>query len=842
MSEQMSETRMLAALNATNEAILRTHSQDKLFKGVCDAAVRGGGFRAAAALVPESDGQMRFVAFSSPEGEQPFEGVKISIDPISPYGNGVAGRAFRGGRPQLCHDILNDERLGPWHATSGALGMGAVAAIPILRDRSSIGVFLFFLAEAGSLNGETVDLMERMVENVCFGLKSFERDLQNARTSRMLAALSATNEAVIRANSRDELFQMVCDAAVNGAKFTSTTIFLSRPDSDFFHRAATAGPLTDKIRTRRYAKTAEYPEGRGLTGTAFRTGQPCIKNDFEAHEKAIQWVYDNSENRTAKAGACLPLFGKNEVAGVILFMASEKDTFTPDLVELLQRMAENVSFGLGNFDRADEKKEADARIQYLATHDGLTGLPNRSMFTELFDQSIKSARRKGVKCAVLFIDLDRFKVINDSLGHSAGDTLLVEAATRVRDCVRESDLVARIGGDEFVVVLDEVSDRDQITEVARKVLISLMPTLTLGGHECRTTASIGIAVFPDDGADAQTLTKNADIAMYLAKEEGKNGFRFYTPQIQHQSIERLTLETELRHALERGQFSLHYQPKIDVLTEEINGVEALLRWAHPQLGNLPPMKFIPVAEETGLIIPIGRWVLRTACAQNMAWQREGMPAISMAVNLSPRQFLDETLLHDIDGILASTGMPAHLLQLEITESMVMQNVERAIELLDAIQSRGVRLAIDDFGTGYSSMSLLKQFPIDTIKIDRSFVRDLAENVEDRAIAHAIINMGRALGLTVVAEGVETTEQDIFLRQHECNELQGYLFSKPVPASEIPLLLQQFVCSPPLQPQVHPALNSNRDVTTTAPAVGGNSRRGYRTVAKERQSSAPGSEL
>jgi EAL domain-containing protein (putative c-di-GMP-specific phosphodiesterase class I) len=289
------------------------------------------------------------------------------------------------------------------------------------------------------------------------------------------------------------------------------------------------------------------------------------------------------------------------------------------------------------------------------------------------------------------------------------------------------------------------------------------------------------------------------MAMYRAKEEGKNNFRFFSAEAKSQSIERLKLEADLRHALELDQLTLHYQPKIEVTTGRISGAEALLRWTHPKLGNLPPTEFIPLAEETGLIIPIGRWVLKRACAQNMSRQSEGLPPISMAVNLSPRQFLDTNLLDDIDEALALSDMPARLLQLEITESMVMQNVERAIRLLDEIRSRGVRLAIDDFGTGYSSMSLMKKFPIDTIKIDRTFVRDLAESAEDRAIATAIISMGKALGLTVVAEGVETSEQDSFLRGHACDEIQGYLFSKPMRAEDIPALFSPNVLSPSLQP-------------------------------------------
>ena len=603
----------------------------------------------------------------------------------------------------------------------------------------------------------------------------------------------------MRATTREELYEMVAEAAGKGAKFTSTSILLADANSEFFHLAASSGPRSDIIRSRKYSPRAELPEGRGLTGTAFRTGKPCIQNNVPQNEKLIQWPYDNSVQGRSKSGAALPLYSRDRIIGVLLFMAAEENIFTPEFVDLLQSLSENVSLALGNFDGRDEKMQAEQQVQHMATHDALTGLPNRVMFTELLEHAVAVARREQQKCAVLFVDLDRFKIINDSLGHAAGDQFLVEVSQRLRGSVRESDVVARLGGDEFVVMLNGVASTSEVEVVANKILASLIPSIGIAGHECRTTGSIGIAIYPDNGLDAHTLVKNADIAMYAAKEEGKNDFRFYSPDIKTQSIEKLVLETNLRYALELNQFLLHYQPKICVATGAINGVEALLRWVHPELGELPPMKFIPLAEETGLIIPIGRWALRNACAQSVAWQREGLPQISIAVNLSPRQFQDEHLLRDLDDILQETGLAPGLLQLEITESMVMQNVERAIRTLDAIQSRGIRLAIDDFGTGYSSMSLMKQFPIDTIKIDRSFVRDLATNHEDRAIATAIISMGKALGLTVVAEGVETTEQHHFLREGSCDELQGFLFSKPVPAHEIPALIPPMMASPTLQP-------------------------------------------
>jgi diguanylate cyclase (GGDEF)-like protein/PAS domain S-box-containing protein len=426
-----------------------------------------------------------------------------------------------------------------------------------------------------------------------------------------------------------------------------------------------------------------------------------------------------------------------------------------------------------------ERKRMEQQLNYMATHDALTGLPNRLMFNQLLNQAIRSAQRHKRQLAVFFIDLDRFKAINDSLGHEAGDRLLKEMAKRFKKSLRAVDVVGRLGGDEFVIFIEEVEEFRQVEIVAHKLLSSAIKPMVLQGEECRVTASIGISIYPKDGLDEQSLMKNADIAMYFAKEEGKNNHQFFSKDIQSQSNERLSLETNLRSALERKEFSLHYQAKVDFKTGEITGVEALLRWDNPYLGSVTPTQFIPVAEETGLIVPIGRWVMKTACAQNVAWQRQGLPSVCMAVNLSLRQLMDDKLLEDIKAALDDSGMAPNLLELEITESMLMHNPARLIAVLTNIKKMGVRLAIDDFGTGYASLAQIKNFPIDTLKVDRSFIRNLPQDSENRAITQAIIAMGKTLSLTVVAEGVETQAQKDFLQDHICDEMQGFYFSKPV---------------------------------------------------------------
>jgi diguanylate cyclase (GGDEF)-like protein/PAS domain S-box-containing protein len=436
-----------------------------------------------------------------------------------------------------------------------------------------------------------------------------------------------------------------------------------------------------------------------------------------------------------------------------------------------------------------DQRLAEQRIRHLATHDSLTDLPNRLMFSQMVAAALKLGQRCNHKFAVLFLDLDRFKFINDSLGHEAGDKLLQEIAIRLRDAIGGNDTIARMGGDEFVVLVRDVTDIAQVSHVAGNLLAAAGEPFMLADQECNVTASIGIAMFPANGEDEQTLMKHADVAMYLAKDQGKNNFKFYADEIEAGSHQRLTLESNLRHALKLNEFSVHYQPKLDLRSGKISGVEALLRWSSPVLGQIAPSDFIPFAEEIGLIVPIGKWVLQTACAQNVAWQRQGFAPMRMAVNLSVRQFSDENLLRDIADVLAQTGMQPELLELEITEGMVIHHPDRVLLLLLAIKEMGVQLAIDDFGTGYSSLGQLKNFPLDTLKVDRSFINDIPASAGARAIAQATIAMGKAMKLTVVAEGVETAEQADFLRLHGCDEMQGYHFSPALSADALALLLQ-----------------------------------------------------
>ena len=411
------------------------------------------------------------------------------------------------------------------------------------------------------------------------------------------------------------------------------------------------------------------------------------------------------------------------------------------------------------------------------------------LLNDRVSQAIVLAQRRTKKVAVLFLDLDGFKHINDSLGHPIGDKLLQSIAKRLVDCVRGSDTVSRQGGDEFVVLLSEMEQSEDAAITAVRMLRAVAEAHSIDQHDLHVTTSIGVSVYPDDGQDAETLIKNADTAMYQAKENGRQNYQFFKPAMNVRAVERQSIEESLRRALERQEFALHYQPKINLRTGEITGAEALIRWTHPTRGPVPPAQFIPVAEECGLILPMGNWVLREACKQARAWTDAGLPSPTMAVNISAMEFRDEHFLEGVFAILKDTNLDPGLLELELTESVLMKRAASTESILKALRARGVRVAVDDFGTGYSSLSYLRKFPIDALKIDQSFVRQIASAPDETAIVTAIISMGRSLNLRVIAEGVETQEELAFLQAHQCDEAQGYYFSRPVLPQQFAKLLE-----------------------------------------------------
>jgi diguanylate cyclase (GGDEF)-like protein/PAS domain S-box-containing protein len=430
------------------------------------------------------------------------------------------------------------------------------------------------------------------------------------------------------------------------------------------------------------------------------------------------------------------------------------------------------------------------QLEHQANHDALTGLPNRNLLKDRLAQAIAYAQRHRCIFATLFLDLDNFKLVNDTLGHRMGDELLKEIGRRLRARVREDDTVARLGGDEFVLVLNDQPDKESVTQAVHRIIEALARPIVLNGQDLIGTCSIGISLFPGDGADGDTLLKNADAAMYRAKASGRNTFQFFSAEMNAELSQRLSIEASLRRALERDEFRVYYQPRIGLRTGAVEGMEALIRWKSPEFGLISPGRFIPVAEDSGLIVPIGDWVLRAACRQMCEWHERGLSSVPVSVNISPRQFRRKELVTDVARALEESGLAPRWLEIEVTESLVMESAEEFVATLHALKALGIEISVDDFGTGYSSLNYLKRFPVDRLKVDLSFVRDIGSDPEDAAIVKAIVQLGHSLGLQVTAEGVETAEQLAFLKRCRCDQAQGYLFGEPKPAKDIEMLFQR----------------------------------------------------
>jgi diguanylate cyclase (GGDEF)-like protein len=528
------------------------------------------------------------------------------------------------------------------------------------------------------------------------------------------------------------------------------------------------------------------------TGRAIESGMTIAAHDLcdEASDPAWRSVVE----RHGLAGVlAVPLKVGRETIGALTIHARSANAFAADDIQVAEKLVANLAFGIAAL-RADAARRRYAeQLEYDANHDSLTGLANRNLFGDRLRQAIAAARRHGNMVAVLLHDLDNFKVINDSLGHGAGDQLLACVARRLTSATRETDTVARLGGDEFVIVMPDVVRPEDATAVASKVLESLSAPFHIDGQEIFVSASTGISLYPRDGADEQSLLKNVDLAMYRAKHQGRGRISFFTEEMNAVNRARQQMETELHRALEREEFILHYQPRMDLRTGRISGVEALVRWQHPKHGIVSPSEFIPLAEETGLIVPIGAWVLREACRQTRLWRQEGLRGLGVAVNLSMRQLQSDGLLADVLDALDKADADPSCLELEITETAIMKDAEAAVRLLHRLKDAGVRLSLDDFGTGYSSFHYLRHFPLDSLKIDRSFVAEIHADQRESPLITAMIAMARNLGLGVIAEGVETREQAEFLHANGCHETQGFYFSRPLPPWGLRELLRSQAC-------------------------------------------------
>ena len=616
------------------------------------------------------------------------------------------------------------------------------------------------------------------------------------RVTRIHTVLSGINGLIVRVRTRNELFAGACRIAVEAGGFYFAWLGWADSKESCVKPIACDGAGDEFMHIVPRAFMDAKPDGRNLIARAIATKAVVVSNDVQNDPESS--IKNESRAHGINSVAILPLTEMNVPVGILALCAAEKGFFDDDELKLLTELADDISFALDHIQKTE-------RLDHLAYYDALTGLANRALLHDRINQAIAGAARRGSEVAVAFIDLDNFKLVNDSLGHNVGDELLKIIAARLPPCLRETDTVARLGGDEFVLVLpherrpdatsasQKTSDARRteliIMSLVRRVRTEVTKPIRLADREFRPTCSIGISVFPQDGTDPETLLRNADIAMYRAKELGRNNFQFFTADMHSRAHQRMDLESRLKLALERNEFELHYQPQADLLTGRIIGVEALLRWRDPQQGLVGPDRFIDFAEESGLIVPIGEWVLHRACQQNKAWQDAGLLAVPIAVNMSAKQCAQLNIELVVANALRTSGLAAQFLELELTESSSMANPEKMVPLLQRLKQMGITLSLDDFGTGYSSISYLKRFPVDKLKLDISFVREITTDADSLAISEAIITMGHSLKLRVLAEGVETEGQLALLLAHGCDEIQGYFFSRPVMADDLAKLLR-----------------------------------------------------
>jgi len=723
--------RLYATLSRCNVSMVRSRDEQEMLDEVCRTIVQSGGMALVwVAVVDDATGAVRAAAsFGAREDYLRYlDGIRISVDAGEPHGRGPTGTAIREGVPFWCQDFEADPRTVPWRESARRFGWRASASLPLRRGGRNVGALTFYMTEPNAFDEETRNLLSEIASDISFGMDNFERE-------------AARRAAIGQLEASEERHRLLFENSMDG-------ILLTVPDG----RILAANPAACQI-----FRATEAEIVAGGRNALVDLADPRLRAALE--ERARTGRFRGELTMMRKDGERFPA----NVSTTVF-----RDHHGEERSSMIIR------------DVSEEKRNVE-RLAHLAQHDALTDLPNRLLLTDRLGVALARAQRSGKPLAVLFLDLDRFKNVNDSLGHEQGDRLLVEAAARLKACVRASDTVSRQGGDEFLVVLPEIDSAQDAARVAEKLIEAVSQPFVLGGTEHVLTGSIGIACWPENGESAEALLRNADAAMYAAKQAGRNRYQFYSAEMNARAHDRLLLEADLRHAMARGELFVVYQPQVDLRSGALIGAEALVRWRHPRLGLVPPGEFIGIAEDSGQIVAIGAWVLEAACRQQAAWMAAGLATGFIAVNASAHQFRQAEFVATVERALERSGLPGDRLELEVTESVMMQGADQTLRKLEQLDRLGIRLAIDDFGTGYSSLSYLKQFPIDRLKIDQSFTRGLPGDRQSAAISQAVIALGHSLGLSVLAEGIEDAEQEAHLRAASCDGGQGYLYARPMEA-------------------------------------------------------------
>ncbi|MES1988617.1 MAG: EAL domain-containing protein [Pseudomonadota bacterium] len=737
------QTQLYAALSQCNQAIVRSKSEAELFPKICQDAVIFGGMKMAWIGLFDDKSQLLVPVASYGTGTEYLDLLKISVDAKDKTGRGPSGTAFREDRPFWCLDFHGDPATGFWHELSENFEWGASAALPLHRNGKVIGTFNIFADDQNVFDKEGQNLLIEMTSDIDFALDNFDVEFEREQFKGKLLESEEISRLVLE-NSLDAIINMDSEGLVIEWSGAAYKMF------GYKREDALGQKLSNLI----------IPE-----------------RDREAHMKGMNRVIaTNQSNMT----------GRRVEVSALRFDGTE----IPVEMSVAKIETGNMLFFSAFVRDITERKESESQIQKLAHFDALTNLPNRILLQDHFKYALSLVKRNNDKLAVIFLDLDHFKDINDTLGHSIGDLLLIEVANRLQSTLREEDTLSRLGGDEFILILPGTDSRGA-ANVSQKLLNLMAMPYRIDSFELTVTGSVGVALYPNDGTDFEILSQKADTAMYRAKQEGRNNYRFFTAEMQATSSRNLQLVTALRYALERDQLSLHFQPQVSLQQNRIIGTEALLRWQHPELGSILPAEFIPIAEDSGLIISIGEWALRQAVKQAKLWMEEGHQPLIMAVNISAIQFRHPDLPYVVTQILEEFGLAPEYLELELTEGVAMYDPQGAIEMMNNLHELGIRVSIDDFGTGYSSLSYLKKFKVYKLKIDQSFVRDISTDPEDKAIVSAIISMSKSLGLQTIAEGVETIEQLTYLRAQGCDEVQGYYYSKPMAIEQLEQYFREF---------------------------------------------------